>query len=318
MEYAAIYPVLIAFLFNLLLGPLVIPFLAKLKLGQYVRDDGPQSHLKKAGTPTMGGVIILGSLVLTSLFFIPSYPAIIPILLLTLGFGIIGFIDDYIKVVMKRSLGLKPYQKIIAQVLVTLVFGYYFLQYTNIGTEVFIPFTKGKTIDLGITFIPLLLFGMIGTVNSVNLTDGLDGLAASVTVLVATFFAVVSWGENSGLLPITSAAVGSLLGFLLFNAHPARVFMGDTGSLALGGFVAGVAFMLKMPLFLPIVGFIYVMESISVIIQVLYFKKTKKRFFKMAPIHHHFELSGWKETKVVAVFCILTAIFCLIGLLGLP
>ncbi|NMA83030.1 MAG: phospho-N-acetylmuramoyl-pentapeptide-transferase [Epulopiscium sp.] len=317
MSYTAIYPVLIAFLLNLILGPLVIPCLSRLKLGQYVRDDGPKSHLQKAGTPTMGGVIILLSLVLTSLLFVRSHPEILPIILLTVGFGIVGFLDDYIKIVKKQSLGLRAYQKMIAQILITGIFGYYLLQYTDIGTSVILPFTKGKQIDLGIAFIPVLFFGMIGTVNGVNLTDGLDGLAASVTVLVATFFAVVSWGEGSSLLPVATAGVGSLLGFLLFNAHPARVFMGDTGSLALGGFVAAIAFMLKMPLFLPIVGLIYVVETVSVMIQVLYFKKTRKRFFKMAPIHHHFELSGWVETKVVAVFCILTAIFCLIGLIAL-
>lgn len=317
MQYAAVYPALIAFVIHVILCPIVIPFLSRLKFGQYVRDDGPQSHLKKAGTPTMGGVVILASLILTSFIFIPSNLDILPILLVTVGFGIIGFLDDFIKVVMKRSLGLNPLQKILGQILVTAVFGYYLLTATSIGSWIIIPFSGGFEIDLKFLFIPFLLVVMIGTVNSVNLTDGLDGLASGVTVIVATFFAIVSWGQNSEITPITSAAVGSLLGFLLFNAYPARVFMGDTGSLALGGFVAATAFMLKMPLFLLIVGLIYVLEALSVILQVGYYKMTKKRIFKMAPLHHHFELSGWTETKVVAVFCIITAILCLIGLLGL-
>lgn len=313
----AIYPVLIAFVIQLILLPIFIPFLTRLKFGQYIRDDGPKSHFKKAGTPTMGGIVILISLTVTSLIFVKSNTEIIPVLFATVAFGIIGFLDDFTKVVMKRSLGLKPMQKIISQVLVTAIFGYYLINYTDVGTSIIVPFTSGKEIELGYWFLPFLFFVMIGTVNSVNLTDGLDGLASSVTVLVATFFAVVSWGQQSGILPITAAAAGSLLAFLLFNSHPAKVFMGDTGSLALGGFVAATAFMLKMPIFLIIVGFIYMCESISVIIQVSYYKLTKKRVFKMAPIHHHFELTGWNESRIVAVFCIITAMLCLFALLGI-
>ncbi|TCT16855.1 phospho-N-acetylmuramoyl-pentapeptide-transferase [Natranaerovirga pectinivora] len=317
MNFSFITPILIAFGVNVFLSPIVIPFLSRLKFGQYIRDDGPSSHLKKAGTPTMGGIIILTSILITSLFYVRSYPKIIPVLFVTLGFGIIGFLDDFIKVVMKRSLGLRAWQKVIGQILVTSIFGYYLLNYTDVDTSMIIPFANGQVLSLGIWFLPVLFFVMIGTVNSVNLTDGLDGLAASITVLVAAFFSVVSIGVNSGIEPITCAAVGSLLGFLLFNSHPARVFMGDTGSLALGGFVAATAYMLQMPLFLLIVGLIYVLETTSVMLQVLYFKKTKKRIFKMAPIHHHFELSGWRETKIVSVFGIITAILCLIGLLAL-
>lgn len=310
-----IFPAIAAFIIHIILCPIFIPLLKRLNFGQYIRDDGPQAHLKKAGTPTMGGIVILISFVLASLLFIGSSPEIIPILVATVGFGIIGFLDDFIKVVMKRSLGLKAMQKILAQILVTAIFGYLLLNYTDVSTEVIIPFT-GVSFDLGVWFIPFLFIVMIGTTNSVNLTDGLDGLASGITVLVATFFAVVSWGEQSGVVPITAAAVGSLLGFLLFNTYPAKVFMGDTGSLALGGFVAATAFMLNMPLFLLIVGLIYVLEALSVIIQVGYYKMTKKRIFRMAPLHHHFELGGWAESRVVAVFCIITAILCLIGLLA--
>ncbi|WP_341877164.1 phospho-N-acetylmuramoyl-pentapeptide-transferase [Defluviitalea saccharophila] len=316
MYNAAIYAALIAFLINLILSPILIPFLSRLKFGQFVRDDGPKSHLKKAGTPTMGGIIILISIILTSLLFLKDNMDGMAVLFVTVGFGIIGFVDDFIKVVMKRSLGLRAYQKIIAQLIITGFFGYYLLNSTNIGTKIIVPFSGGMEIDLGLWFIPFLIFAMLGTVNAVNLTDGLDGLASSVTVLTATFFTIVSWGENSSILPIGAAVVGSLLGFLLFNSHPAKVFMGDTGSLALGGFVVSTAFILKMPLFIIIVGFIYVVEALSVMLQVGYFKMTRKRIFKMAPIHHHFELSGWTETKVVSVFCIVTAVMCLIGLLG--
>lgn len=315
MKWDFIAPILIAFCINVLISPVIIPFLTKLKFGQYVRDDGPKSHLKKAGTPTMGGIIILISILITSLLYVNKYPKIIPILFVTIGFGLIGFLDDYIKVVMKRSLGLKAYEKIIAQVLVTAIFGYYLKTFT-VSTSMIIPFTNHKLLNLNGFFLPILFVVVIGTVNSVNFTDGLDGLASSITVLVASFFSVVSIGINSGIEPITCAAVGSLLGFLLFNSHPARVFMGDTGSLALGGFVAATAYMLQMPLFLLIVGLVYVAETLSIILQVSYYKKTKKRLFKMAPIHHHFELNGWKESKVVAVFSIITAILCFIGLLA--
>ncbi|GMQ59907.1 phospho-N-acetylmuramoyl-pentapeptide-transferase [Vallitalea sediminicola] len=311
-----IIPVLISFFISVVLCPIVIPFLARLKFGQFVRDDGPRSHLKKAGTPTMGGVVILAGILLTSLIYVGSNPDIIPILFITVSFGIIGFLDDFIKVGMKRSLGLKAYQKIIAQFIITGIYCYYMFNVTSLGTEIYIPFSGGLAIDLGWWYIPLIFIIMIGTVNSVNLTDGLDGLASGVTVLVATFFTVVSIGIESEITPITCAAVGSLLGFLLFNTYPAKVFMGDTGSLALGGFVAATAIYLKMPIFLLIVGLIYVIEAVSVMIQVFNFKLTKKRFFKMAPIHHHFELSGWNETKVVVVFCIVTAILSLIGLLA--
>lgn len=317
INYDMIIPVLLSFGISVLMGPVVIPFLRKLKIGQTIRDDGPETHLKKAGTPTMGGLMILTAVVVTSLFYIKDYPNIIPILFLTLGFGLIGFLDDYIKVVLKRSLGLRAWQKMALQLLVTGVFAYYVANVLQWDLSMKIPFMGDKYIDFGVWNIPILFFVIIGTDTGTNFTDGLDGLASSVTVLVATFFTVVAIGTSSGIEPITCAAVGALLGFLLFNFHPASVFMGDTGSLALGGFVAATAYMLQMPLYLVIVGLVYVVEVLSVIIQVSYFKISHgKRIFKMAPIHHHFEKCGWKETKVVAVFTIVTAVLCLVALLG--
>lgn len=317
MANHVVIPVLISFALSVIMGPFVIPFLRRLKMGQTERVDGVQSHLKKAGTPTMGGVMILGSVVITSLFYVKDYPKIIPVLFLTVGFGLIGFLDDYLKVVMKRSDGLFPKQKMALQIVVTAIFAYYVVKIAKIPLIMLIPFSGGKYLDIGWLAVPLLFIAVIGTVNGTNFTDGLDGLASSVTVLVATFFTVVAVGTKSGIEPITCAVVGALLGFLLFNVYPASVFMGDTGSLALGGFVAGAAYMMQMPLFIIIVGLIYLVEVASVIIQVTYFKKTGgKRIFKMAPIHHHFELCGWSETRVVAVFSIITAILCLIALMG--
>ena len=317
MANYVVIPVLISFVLSVIMGPVVIPFLRKLKMGQTEREEGVKSHLKKAGTPTMGGVMILGSVIITSLFYVKDYPKIIPVLFLTVGFGLIGFLDDYLKVVMKRSDGLFPMQKMALQIVVTAVFAFYVVKVAKVPLTMLIPFSDGKYWDIGIFAIPVLFVAVLGTVNGTNFTDGLDGLASSVTVLVATFFTVVAVGTKSGIEPITCAVVGALMGFLLFNVYPASVFMGDTGSLALGGFVAGTAYMMQMPLFIIIVGMIYLVEVVSVIIQVTYFKKTGgKRFFKMAPIHHHFELCGWSETRVVAVFSIITAILCLIALMG--
>lgn len=316
-NFLVLLPVVIAFAISVCLCPIMIPFLKKLKFGQFVRDDGPESHLKKSGTPTMGGLIILCSIVITSLLYMKTNPQILPMLFVTLGFGLVGFLDDYIKVVMKRSMGLHAWQKMIGQFIIAAVFAYYLANYTDLGTSVLIPFTGGMEWNMGFWFYPFLFVVLLGTVNGTNFTDGLDGLLSSITVLTATFFTVVAIGTASGLEPITCAAVGSLLGFLVYNVYPAKVFMGDTGSLALGGLIGATAVMLKMPIYIVIVGCIYLVEVLSVIIQVTYFKKTGKRVFKMAPIHHHFELSGWPETKVVAIFSIITAILCLIGLMAL-
>ena len=318
MDFKVVIPVIISFAISVALAPFIIPFLRRLKVGQTERVDGVQSHLKKAGTPTMGGLIFLIATAVTSLFYVKDYPNVIPILFLTLGFGLIGFLDDYLKVVLKRSDGLMPMQKMFLQIIVTGIFAVYMILFTDVELTLLVPFSGGYYLDIGWVAVPLLFVAVIGTVNGVNFTDGLDGLAASVTIMVATFFSVVAVGTGSGIEPITCAVVGALMGFLLFNVFPARVFMGDTGSLALGGFVAGTAYMLQMPLFLLLVGLIYMVEVLSVIIQVTYFKKTGgKRIFKMAPIHHHFELCGWSETRVVAVFSIITAILCMIGLLAL-
>ena len=316
IDFTVLLPVLIAFAISVILSPIVIPFLKKLKFGQFVREEGPESHLKKSGTPTMGGLIILCSLVITALLYVRTNKNILPILFVTLGFGLIGFLDDYIKVVMKRSMGLRAWQKMLGQIVVTGVFAYYMVEKTALGTSLILPFA-GNSIDVGKWYVPILFFVVLGTVNGANFTDGLDGLASSVTVLIVTFFTVVAIGTQAGIAPITCAAVGSLLGFLVYNVYPARVFMGDTGSLALGGLVASTAYVLRMPLFIPIVAFIYFIEVASVIIQVASFKLTGKRVFKMAPIHHHFELCNWPETKVVSIFSIVTAMLCLVGLLAL-
>ena len=317
MTYEIVIPVIIAFAISALLGPVVIPFLRKLKVGQTERKE-LESHLKKNGTPTMGGIMILASIIITSLFYVKDYPKIIPILFMTVGFGVIGFLDDYLKVVLRRSDGLLAWQKMILQIIVTGVFAVYMVKYSGVALTMLIPFSGGKYLDLGWLAIPVLFFAVVGTVNGTNFTDGLDGLASSVTIMVATFFSVVAIGTYAGIAPITCAVVGALLGFLLFNVYPASVFMGDTGSLALGGFVVSTAYMMQMPLFILIVGLIYLVEVLSVIIQVTYFKKTGgKRIFRMAPLHHHFELGGWSETRVVAVFSITTAILCLIALLAM-
>ena len=318
MDATMILPILISFAISAALGPVVIPLLRKLKFGQTERDDGPQSHLKKTGTPTMGGLMILAGIIITSLIYVKDYPQIIPVLFVTAGFGIIGFLDDYIKIMLHRSEGLTPPQKMLGQFLVTGIFVFYLYNLKGGDMAMLIPFWPGHYLHLGWLAVPVAFLAIIGTVNGANFTDGLDGLASSVTLLIATFFSVVAIGTQSGLHPITCAVVGSLMGFLLFNVYPASVFMGDTGSLALGGFVASAAYMMDMPIFILIVALISWVEILSVMIQVTYFKISGgKRIFRMAPIHHHFELCGWSETRVVAVFSIVTALLCLVGILAL-
>lgn len=319
-----IVAIIIAFAVSVILCPIVIPMLRKLKFGQYIREEGPKSHQSKAGTPTMGGMIILASVIVASLVFIiaEGNTKIVPVLFMTVGFGMVGFADDYIKVVKKRNLGLTEVQKILAQLIITAVFCLYIVKYSGLGTTTIIPFTNGMEITMPMwLFIPFFFIVVLGTVNGANLTDGLDGLATGVTIIIAVFFTMVSIG--TGLEPICAAIVGALMGFFLYNVYPARVFMGDTGSLALGGFVAATAFMLKMPIFIVIVGFIYLIEALSDIIQVAWFKYTKKKYgegrrvFKMAPLHHHYQESGYSETQVVAGFSIVTAILCLLAYLAL-
>lgn len=316
MSSICIISVLIAFAISALLGPVLIPFLRKLKVGNTEREE-LKSHQVKNGTPTMGGLMILIAITVTSLLFVKKCPQIMPVLFVTLGFGIIGFLDDYLKVVLRRSDGLLAWQKMLCEIVVTGVFAAYMV-WQEVPMTMLIPFSGEKYLNLGWLTFPVMFLAVIGTVNGVNFTDGLDGLASSVTILVATFFAVVAIGTASGVAPITCAVVGALLGFLLFNVYPARVFMGDTGSLALGGFVAATAYMLQMPIFILIVGMIYWIEILSVILQVGYFKLTHgKRIFKMAPIHHHFELCGWSETRVVAVFSIVTTLLCLVAYMAM-
>ena len=319
LSLSVFMPVIISFLISVVFCPILIPFLRKLKFGQTEREEGPQSHLKKNGTPTMGGLGILASILLTSLIYIGKFTEILPVLFMTLGFGLIGFLDDYIKVVKKRSLGLTPLQKMALQFVVTGVFIYYYFKIAGLDTSIKIPFVSGDGFVMPTWLFIIFVFSVVlGTVNGVNFTDGLDGLASGVTVIVATFFTIAALSLNPSMTPITGAVVGSLLGFLLFNTYPARVFMGDTGSLALGGFVSSTALMLHMPLFIVIIGLIYLVEVLSVILQVGYFKLTHgKRIFKMAPIHHHFELCGYSETQVVAAFSIVTALLCLVGIMAL-
>lgn len=293
-------------------GYLIIPVLQKIKLGQFVRDDGPQSHLKKAGTPTMGGIIFLLPLLIIGIIG-RSFGALF---WATLACGLIGFVDDYIKVVLKRSLGLKVYQKLVAQLLV--IAGYIGYQYYSAGinTKIIIPFLPGG-LDLGIFWYVFIIFVVLGTINGANLTDGLDGLSASVTSVIILFLAAVAFLTGNLELGLQALILfGGLIGFLWFNVHPAKVFMGDTGSLALGGFVVFASIQMGIPIFILLFGIIYFIESVSVIMQVAYYKKTKKRIFKMTPIHHHFELSGHKETKIVAYFTIITLVCSLIALLA--
>ncbi|SHJ56372.1 phospho-N-acetylmuramoyl-pentapeptide-transferase [Tepidibacter formicigenes] len=312
-----VFTIIISFVITLILGPIFIPMLKRLKFGQTVRDEGPKTHLSKNGTPTMGGIIMMIAILITCLTTTRLNKDMIFALVAIFGFGLIGFIDDYIKVVLKRSLGLRAYQKIVGQLIIATVLAIYQSKTSILGTQVIVPFLK-TNIDLGIFYIPFIIFVTIATVNSVNLTDGLDGLASGVTLIVASFFAMIaSHLGNTSIYIVSAALVGACLGFLKFNAHPAQVFMGDTGSMALGGAVAAAAILMNLSLIIPIVGGIYFAESLSVIIQVTSFKLTGKRVFKMSPLHHHFELEGWHETKVVTVFWITSVILSVIGFLAL-
>lgn len=313
-----IYSVLVAFFISILQGPVLIPLLHKLKFGQNIREEGPESHKKKSGTPTMGGIIFIISTIIT-VFIILKKPGSETILALFafVSFGLIGLLDDLLKIINKKNEGLKAYQKMLLLLIVSSIIAFYAYFSPKIGSNIIIPFTH-ITFDLGIFYVPFVIFYFASATNAVNLTDGLDGLATSITLLVMTFLAVISYSTGHYTLAIFSSIVaGALLGFLRYNAHPAQIFMGDTGSLALGGAVAVVAMILKLELIFIIIGGIYVAETISVVLQVTSFKLYKKRIFKMAPLHHHFELSGWHETKIVTVFSIITVILCLIGFLSL-
>ncbi|MDT8901689.1 phospho-N-acetylmuramoyl-pentapeptide-transferase [Anaeroselena agilis] len=312
-----LYPAAAAFLIALALGPVLIPVLRRLKFGQSIREEGPQRHLAKAGTPTMGGILILVALTVPALIFAGKSAEVWLALFVTLGHGLIGFLDDYIKVVLKRNLGLKAREKILGQIIMAVALAYIATTWFGRGTDLWIPFL-GANIDFGPLYYVLIFLVLIGTTNAVNLTDGLDGLAAGTTTIAAAAYAVIAlaFGKQP-LAAFCLALAGATLGFLRYNAHPAKVFMGDTGSLALGGALAAVAVLTKTELLLVVVGGVFVIEALSVIIQVISFKSTGKRVFRMSPIHHHFELGGWSETKVVAVFWLAGAVFAALGLITL-
>ena len=310
----------IAFCVMLLISPKGINILHRMKFGQEVRDDGPQTHLKKQGTPTMGGILFLIAISIGILPFIGEVSGLLPAYLLGLGFGIVGFVDDYLKVVKHQSEGFNPKQKMASQIVISLLYIAFLYFYSGRANAFLLPFVKETSWSLGILFFPVSLFIITATDTGVNFTDGIDGLCSSVTAVIVFFLFLVDriilGGAELGALP--GAVLGGLLGFLCFNAHPAKVFMGDTGSLALGGFVVAMAIQTGTALYIPLFAFVYFMEVLSVIMQVTYFKMTHgKRIFKMAPIHHHFELLGWSETQVVTIFTIITILACFITGLAL-
>ena len=315
---------LITFFITIITAIIIIPVLKKMKVGQIERDDGPQSHLKKQGTPTMGGIIIMISMIIgitiAYIYFnikgnVDVGQKLLPILCLTIGFGIIGFIDDFKKLVLKNTKGLKPSYKMLGLLIISVAYVLFLVKWLNIGSETFIPIIK-TYINIPIwIYIPFAITVILATTNAVNLTDGIDGLSSSVCSIIITCLTLIGmYRDISEISVFGSVVIGATLGFLMFNLHPAKVFMGDTGSLLLGGVISAMALYLKMPLILLIIAAVPVIETLSVIIQVVYFKKTGKRVFKMAPIHHHFELSGWKESKVVTVFSIVTFILGTIGI----
>ncbi|NRT88616.1 phospho-N-acetylmuramoyl-pentapeptide-transferase [Clostridium beijerinckii] len=311
-------PLIMGFVFSIVLGPIFIPILHKLKFGQNIRKEGPKSHQKKSGTPTMGGLIFFIATA-TAILIMGQKPMSREMILLYsfLAFGFIGFLDDILKIIHKDNLGLRAAQKMILLVLFSVALAWY--GYTNVGTDILIPFiNENFRLNLGMLYIPFIVVYYAAVTNAVNLTDGIDGLATSVTVIVLTFFAIIGFRtQNVEVAVFAIALAGALLGFLKFNAFPAKIFMGDTGSLALGGVIGTIALMLKMELFVIIVGGIYLIETLSVIIQVTSFKLTGKRVFRMSPIHHHFEQVGWSEVKIVTIFSSITAILCIIGFVAL-
>ena len=314
---------LLSFMTSIILSLIIVPILRKLKVGQIERIDGPQSHLKKQGTPTMGGIImIIVIIVLGAVLYLDYIKdqtnvaiSLLPLIGVSVGFGLIGFIDDFKKLVLKNTKGLSPKAKMLGLLIVAVVYTIVLIKVFNIGTDIYIPFVR-EYISLPIwVYVPFAVIVMISTTNAVNLTDGIDGLSTSVTTIILTCLTVIS--ILLGIKEVTifgAIIIGACLGFLLFNLNPAKVMMGDTGSLMLGGAIAGIALYLKMPLLLLIIAIIPIIETLSVMIQVAYFKKTGNRVFKMTPIHHHFELSGWKENKIVSVFSLVTLLFCIIGL----
>ncbi|MDO5715143.1 MAG: phospho-N-acetylmuramoyl-pentapeptide-transferase [Tissierellia bacterium] len=308
-----IVPIMIGLIFSLILGKITIPFLQKVNAGQSIREDGPQSHFTKSGTPTIGGIIFLSALLLGVLVTGNFKTTVFMLLVSIFGFGMVGFIDDYIKVVRKRNLGLTALQKLLLQIFVAIILLAYQYNSQSVSTEVYLPIIK-KFVSFGLWYIPFILFVVVGTVNSVNLTDGLDGLSSGVTIITLSFFTIVAHRfHRPEIMFFCLILIGSLLGFLYYNQYPAKVFMGDTGSLALGGVISAIAVLLNVPLILPIAGGIYFIETLSVIIQVVSFKTRGKRVFLMSPLHHHYEQKGWKEQKVVVTFYAAQIILCIIA-----
>ena len=315
---------LITFVISVICGLTTIPILKKLKVGQIERDDGPASHLKKQGTPTMGGIIMIIAIIIavTSIYIFLHFSGndeiakkLLPMLIITIGYGLIGFIDDFKKLVLKNTEGLKPRYKMLGLLVIAVIYVLFLIYGFKIGTETYIPILKTYINIPEFLYIPFAIIVILGTTNAINLTDGIDGLSSSVSAIIITALTVI--GIKNQLYEVSifgSIVIGATLGFLMFNLHPAKVFMGDTGSLMLGGVISGLALYLKMPLLLILIAIIPVLETLSVIIQVVYFKKTGNRIFKMAPLHHHFELSGWKENKVVVIFSLITLVACFIGL----
>ncbi|MFD2443426.1 phospho-N-acetylmuramoyl-pentapeptide-transferase [Bacillus sp. CGMCC 1.16607] len=317
LEQVIVFTILMGFLVTVLLSPIFIPFLRRLKFGQSIREEGPKSHQKKSGTPTMGGLIILLSIIITTIVMTGKFaePTVKTYLLLfvTIGFGLLGFLDDFIKVVMKRNLGLTSRQKLLGQIIIASIFYFVFKQ-NEFSTELTIPLID-YSIELGWFYYLFVVFWLVGFSNAVNLTDGLDGLLSGTAAIAFGAFAVLAWSLSQLEIAIFSVAVvGAVLGFLVFNAHPAKVFMGDTGSLALGGAIATIAILTKMEIILLIIGGVFVIETLSVMLQVFSFKTTGKRIFKMSPLHHHYELVGWSEWRVVVTFWSVGLLCAILGI----
>ena len=316
---------IVSFAVTIVLALIIIPILKKIKVGQIERDDGPKSHLKKQGTPTMGGIIFIIGIIICTIISYLYYRKIgeidlsnrlIPMLLLTIGFGVVGFIDDFKKLVLKNTKGLNPASKMMGLFIISLMYIIFMLKFSDHRTEILIPIWKKEIVFPIYIYIPFAVLVILGTTNAINLTDGVDGLASSVCSIIITCLTVISMINNTSLVSIMgSISVGAILGFFMFNLHPAKVMMGDTGSLFLGGLISCIALYLKLPLILIIIALIPILETLSVMIQVYYYKKTGNRVFKMAPLHHHFELSGWNENKVVRVFSVITFLACVLGIL---
>ncbi|RDU38485.1 phospho-N-acetylmuramoyl-pentapeptide-transferase [Neobacillus piezotolerans] len=317
LEQVIFFTIMMGFLITVLLSPIFIPFLRRLKFGQSIREEGPKSHQKKSGTPTMGGIMILLSIIITSLVMASKFAGptsrTYMLIIVTAGFGLLGFLDDFIKVAMKRNLGLTSKQKLLGQIIISVIF-YLLYRRNEMPSELGLPFTD-YSIDLGWFYLVFVIFWLVGFSNAVNLTDGLDGLVSGTAAIAFGGYAVLAWSQSQFELSIFSVAVvGAVLGFLVFNAHPAKVFMGDTGSLALGGAIAALSILTGQELLLLVIGGVFVIETLSVILQVISFKTTGRRIFKMSPLHHHYELSGWSEWRVVMTFWTVGLLFAILGI----